>query len=148
MHGTAVGLVSCDDVRALQKRINSYRSALGTSIDLLKSPGVWNAATKKWESRELGGVGPRSTPAWTALGERCSQYEEESCTLGLFAGSQFDRGRALVTELDGWRDFLASVSAPSLPDPVPTPASDVSLAGGIGWGLAAIVAVLVLREIR
>jgi hypothetical protein len=111
-----VGIVSCDDVRALQKQINAYRSSLGDSLDAL-------SADMK------GTVGPRGTLAWKELGERCSQFEEESCTLGLFAGSQYDRGAALIKELDGWRDWLASVKAPSLPEPVPVPHSDVSLFG-------------------
>jgi len=109
-----VGLVSCDDVRALQKQVNTYRSALGDSWDGLP-------ADKK------GTSGPHGSIAFSALGERCSLFEEESCTLGILAGSQMDRGRALITELDTWRDWLASVKAPDLPAPVVTPKSDVSV---------------------
>jgi hypothetical protein len=109
-----VGIATCDDVRALQKQVNAYRSALGDSWDALP-------ATMK------GTTGPHGSIAFSSLGERCSLFEEESCTLGLFAGGQMDRGRALIGELDAWRDWLASVKAPDLPAPAVTPKSDVSL---------------------
>lgn len=146
-----MGYVSCDDVRAMQKQINSYRSDLGTSIDLLKSPGLFNKDSGKWESHELGNLGPRSVLAWRDLGDRCSQFEEESCYVGVFAGTQYDRGRKLLTELDGWRDYLSSISAPSLPDPVEVPKSDVSIlsaAGGVMPLLLIVGAAFLLHEAR
>jgi hypothetical protein len=132
-----VGLVSCDDVRAMQTRIKQYRDGLQASAGKLPSD----------KALDYHG-GERSVQAWADLVERCVRFEAESCHVGLFAGSQYDRGRELVTELDAWRDHLSSVDAPDLPAPVPVPKSDVSLLGGVGWGLAAVIAILVLREIR
>jgi hypothetical protein len=141
-----VGLVSCDDVQDLQKQVNTYRTRLGDSIDALTSPGVWNKATSKWEPRPLGNVGPHGATAWRDLGDRASHFEEESCILGIAAGSQFDRGRALITELDGWRDYLASIEAPELPAPVVVPHADVSIFGGVSIGLALVLGFLLLHE--
>jgi hypothetical protein len=137
-----VGIVSCDDVTQIQARVNAYRTQLEDSIDQLPA------------DRKLGGVGAHSTQAWMALRERCNLFEEESCTLGLFAGSQYDRGRGLIEELDGWRDYLATpaVSAPNLPDPVSVPKSDVSLFSAAGDTMTNVlllaIGFFVVRELR
>lgn len=131
-----VGIVSCDDIKALQLRINQYRSALGTSFEQLPAD-------------QKGTTGPHGELAWKALTDRCAQYENEECYLGLFAGSQFDRGRALVTELDGWRDWLASIKAPSLPEPVPVPHAQASLFGAtanMGVLLAVLAGLYILKK--
>lgn len=150
-------MVSCDDVRALQKQVNAYHAALDDSIAQMHSPGIYNAQTGTWEARDLGGTGERSSIVWRDLLDRCSQYEEESCTIGLFAGSQFDRGRALIVELDGWRDWLAGQRAATnpqtqstwtVPAPVAVPQSDVGIAGGLAWAAAAVIGILLLREMR
>jgi hypothetical protein len=140
-----VGILTCEDVQDLQKRINAYRVGLEDSIDALPA------------DRKLSGVGPRSQQAWTALRDRCNTYEDETCWAGalgpLFVGSQFDRGKALVTELDGWRDYLASLAVPAvtstLPAPIPTPKSDVSLFGAVenvGLLLAGIAVLYLLKR--
>jgi hypothetical protein len=141
-------VISCDDVHALQKRINGYRTDLATSIDLLNSPGLYSKETDKYEPRPLGNLGPRSAVAWRDVMDRCNQFEEEACVVGLFASKQFDRGRDLVTELDGWRDYLATIQAPSLPTPVEVPHSSLDLLGAAGWGLAALIVLLLVREFK
>jgi hypothetical protein len=109
-----VGIATCDDVVLLQKQVNTYRNALSDSWDALPAD-------------QKGTTGPHGSIALTALGERCSLFEEESCLLGIFAGAQMDRGRALITELDGWRDWLSSAGAPSLPAPVVVPHASASV---------------------
>lgn len=132
-----MGIVSCDDVEAMQTRIHDYRESLQASMGKMPAgKGI-----------DYHG-GEHSVQAWADLVGRCSHFEQESCFVGLFAGSQYDRGRELVKELDDWHDYLTSVDAPDLPAPVPIPKSDVSLLGGMGWGLALVAAILVLRELH
>jgi hypothetical protein len=144
----SVGLVSCDDVKDLQEQVTAYQATLAATVAAFIRGG-WHMPYDN---------GPHSSQAWADLAGRCERYLQESCTLGLFAGSQFDRGRSLVTSLDAWRDYLASelknvkpetgMPMPTVPAPVPVPKSDVSLMGGMGLGLAAVVAILVLHELR
>ena len=143
VHGSAVGLVSCDDVRAMQKGIADQRDELQTAMAGLIGKG-W---TMPYHNEA------RSSQTWADLVGQCSGFEQESCYIGLFAGTQYDRGRQLVTDLDGWRDWLAAQKAPSgevadVPAPVPIPKSDVGLAGGIGLALAAVVAIVLLHELH
>jgi hypothetical protein len=139
-----VGIVSCDDVKSMQTQTHDYRASLQASIDAAAAAGKPLAADNT----------PRSVQQWADLVGRTVLFENETCLVGIFAGSQFDRGRGLIGELDGWRDFLASSRgglgpAPGLPAPVPVPASDVSLFGGIGQMgllLAAVLALVVLGK--
>lgn len=132
-----VGVVTCADVVALQSKVNTYRTAIEDALDALPADAK-------------GNTGPHGMPAWMGLRERCNLFEEETCTLGLFAGGQHDRGAALISELDGWRDWIAATNeivkqkggtpAP-LPDPVAVPKSDVSWLGEAeNIGMMALVA--------
>jgi hypothetical protein len=137
-----VGIVSSDDVRELQSKIRSYQSDLQHSID---------AAAQEGKPLDYH-PGPRSIVAWGDLSGRVETYVDESPST-LFAGSQYDCGRGLITEQDGWRDYLASQRggigpAPDVPSPVPVPAADVSVFGGIGMVVFAVLGIMVLREFR
>jgi hypothetical protein len=135
--------VGPNDVKTLQTKVHDYRAALQTSVDALATTGRPLAADNtRW-----------SIQSWGDLVGRASSYEDESTSAinpmaYLYAGAQYDRGRDLIVELDAWRDELASLNAPNVPAAVPVPNSDLGLAGGIGFGLAAIVAILALRELR
>ena len=140
---TVVGLVGPDDVKALQRRVHDYRASIQVSID---------AAAKAGKPLALDGS-QFSIQAWGDVVGRCSTFEDESTNAAnpfayLYAGATYERGRQLIIELDRWRDHLESVQAPNVPAPVEVPHSDVGLAGGIGFGLAALVAILILRELR
>ena len=133
-------MVGPDDVRVLQDKIATYRFALQGSINLTPAPG-------------LPEQGVFSQTAWLDLVERCKAFEAEGASsynpfAYLYSGTQYERGRQLIIELDKWRDELANRKAPNVPEPVPVPHSDIGLAGGLGFALAAIVAVLALRELR
>jgi hypothetical protein len=137
-----VGIVSSDDVRELQQKIRDYEADLQHSIDTAAQQG------KPLDYHP----GPRSIVAWGDLAGRVETYVNESPST-LFAGSQYDRGRGILTEQDGWRDYLASQRgglgpAPDVPSPVPVPSSDVSVFGGIGMVVAAVLGIMVLRELR
>lgn len=135
-----VGLVGPDDVRTLQTKVHDYRVALQASVD--RAAGTPAALP-------LSGAG--SIADWADLVGRCSSFESESESgplAYLYAGSAYDRGRELISELDKWRDTLDARKAPNVPSPIPVPHSDVGLAGGIGMVLAAVVVFMVLREFR
>ena len=140
---TAVGLVSCDDVKSIQIQIQTYRNALQAAMAALIAKG-WSMPYHNE---------PQSSQTWSDLVGLCADFEMESCWVGLFAGSQFDRGRSLITKLDTWRDWLAKQKGPkgetvAIPEPVPVPQSDVSLLGGAGAVLALVAVILVLHELR
>jgi hypothetical protein len=143
VHGSAVGLVSCDDVKAMQTSIATYRAELQASMAGLIAKG-WSMPYHNEA---------KSSQTWADLVGACVGFEGESCLVGLFAGTQYDRGRQLITELDAWRDWLAAQKAPSgatadVPEPVPVPKSDVGLAGGLGMALAAVIVIMVLHELH
>lgn len=135
-------MVGPADVKDLQTKVHDYRTSLQASVD--KAAGTGAA---------LPLTGPYNVGDWGNLVGRCVQFESEGQSdlnplNYLLAGSAYDRGRALIGELDSWRDELARKSAPNVPAPLPVPNSQVDMVSAIGWGLAAIVAILVLRELR
>lgn len=140
---TVVGLVGPNDVKALQTKVHDYRAALQVSVD---------AAAKAGNPLPLD-QSQFSIQAWGDLVGRCSDFENESTSeinpmAYILAGSQYDRGRELIQDLDTFRDHLAAQKAPNVPAPVAVPNSDLGFAGGLGFALAAIVAIMVLRELH
>jgi hypothetical protein len=140
---TDVGLVGPDDVKALQAKVHDYRNALQASVDAVAAAG--NPLPHDQSKFSI--------QAWADLVGRCVGFEGET-TSGynpfayLYAGSAYDRGRELIVELDAFRDELANRQAPNVPAPMPVPHSELGIAGGIGFALAALVAILALRELR
>ena len=138
-----VGLVGPDDVKTLQTKVHDYRSALQASVDAAAgTPAALPTDGSKW-----------SIQAWGDLVGRCVEFEGRSTNWvnpfsHLYAGAAYDEGRSLITELDAWRDELETRKAPKVPAPVPIPQTDLGLAGGIGLALAAVVAILALRELH
>jgi hypothetical protein len=140
---TVVGLVGPTDVAALQQRVAHYRQMLEDSI----------AAAAKAGTQLPTDSSQYSQKAWVDQVARASAFEQESTSninpfAYLYAGAAYDRGRVLIQELDGWRDELARLKAPNVPAPIPVPQSDLGIAGGMGFALAALVAILALRELR
>ena len=138
----AIGLVGPSDVRDIQQRVHDYRATLQGVID--RAAGSKSA---------LPLSGPFNIADWGDLVGRCVKYEAEGESSWnplnyLYAGTAWERGRGLVGELDSWRDELARRGAPDVPAPLPVPHSDVGLAGGIALALGAIVAILLIRELR
>lgn len=136
-----VGLVGPSDVRDLQRKVRPYFDALEQAITKLQPPLPLDQSTF-------------SGQAWVQTSERTAAFLNEEMTSDLnplayiLAGSAYERGRQVIDNLDGWRDYLSSRKAPNVPDPVPVPHADLGLAGGIGFALAAIVAILVLRDLK
>lgn len=137
-HAPTVGLVGPDDVKTLQTKVHDYRASLQASVDAAAGTPAALPLTGVW-----------SIASWGDVVGRCTQFENES-TSGplayLYAGSAYDRGRELITELDKWRDQLATHNAPNVPAAVPVPSSDLGLAGGIGMVLVAVVVFMAWRE--
>lgn len=131
------GITTSDDIVALQLSVKDYQSQLQAVIA--------DAIAKGWEMPYHNE--PRSAQTWADLASRVDEYVHEE-PAWVFTGGQYDRGRAFVSELDGWRDWLAAQKVPNVPAPLPVPATEVSIPGAIGWGLAAIVAILALRELH
>lgn len=140
---TVVGLVGPNDVKTLQTKVHDYRSALQVSVDAMAKAG--NPLPHDQSQFSI--------QAWGDLVGRCTQFEDESTnTINplayILAGSAYDRGRELIADLDTWRDHLAAQKAPQVPAPVAVPNSDLGIAGGLGFALAALVAIMVLRELH
>lgn len=143
-----VGLVGPDDVKDLQGKVDHYHSQLEDVITALGKAGK----SLPIDASTFGGA------AWVDLSARCAAFVNEASTgtfnpaAYIFAGSTYERGRGLIDELDKWRDHLADmakgVASVVVPDPLPVPHSDIGLGGGMGLVLAAIVAILVLREMK
>lgn len=136
-----VGYASTEEVAALQTKVHDYAAQLQAVIDAQAAAG---------KGLDIHG-GPHSIQAWGDLAGRVAAFVSQP-PAHFFTGGQWELGRGLVTELDGWRDYLASVGAPNVPDPVPVPQAQTSLleAGGtgIGLGLALLVGLLLLHETR
>lgn len=135
-----VGLVGPNEVKDLQRRVHDYHTKIIASHDGLQKakPGTIPALREH---------------DWVDLGMRIIAFEDENWTAWnpmnyVFAGAAYDRGRGLIEELDTWRDQLAAWDAPDVPAPLPVPHSDLGLAGGLGFALAAVVAIMVMRELK
>ena len=138
-----VGLVGPADVRMLQTKVHDYRASLQTSVD---AGGTSGKGLPLDNSKH-------SIQAWGDLVARCVAFESESANdynplAYILAGSAYDRGRQLIDELDGFRDALVALKVPNVPDAVPVPHSDLGIAGGLGFALAAVVAIFLLRELK
>lgn len=134
---TTVGLIGPSDVAVLQDKVARYRFALQASINLMAPPGLPTS-------------GAFSQTSWLAIVEDCKAFEAESSAPWTFlsSGGAYDRGRDLIGRLDGWRDQLANLKAPQVPDPIPVPNADVSF-GGATLGVAALfIAYLLFRELK
>jgi hypothetical protein len=138
-----VGLVGPNDVKVLQTKVHDYREGLQVAVNAVAAAG---------DPLPHDG-GKFSIQAWGDLTGRAVEFEGESTSdlnplAYLYAGTAYDRGRELIEELDAWRDELARKKAPNVPAPVAVPHSDLGIAGGIGFALAALVAILALRELH
>ena len=137
---SVVGLVGPSEVKDLQRRVHDYHTKIIASHD-----GLQKADPSK--------ISAMREHEWTDLGMRIIAFEDENWTAWnpmnyVFAGAAYDRGRGLIEELDTWRDQLAAWKAPDVPDPLPVPHSDLGLAGGLGFALAAVVAIMLMRELK
>lgn len=137
-----MGLVGPADIKTLQRKVHDYRAQLQASVD--RAAGTPAA---------LPLTGEFSVAAWGDLAGECEAFEEESASEAnplayLYAGSAYDRGRALIDRLDKWRDFMAGQKMPNVPPPIPVPQSDLGLTGTVGLGLALVAAIFLLRELR
>jgi len=137
------------DIRALQTRVRDYRSSLQVTVDRLAMAGApLPLDNSKWSIQAWGDIVGRST---TFEGESTNEVNPFA---HIYAGSTYERGRQLVTELDAWRDELARragalpPTAPKVPvpDPVDVPKAEVSLFEGIGSAALVLVALFFLSQ--
>lgn len=139
-----MGVVGPNDVRALQTKVQHYHELLLVALDTFKRGGA-----------ALPTSGPFTQDAWDALTAREEQFLAESVSelnpmAYIFAGGAYDRGRELIASLDTWRDWLANQKAPgvTVPDAIPVPGSDLSIASALGLAGAALLAFLIFRELH
>jgi hypothetical protein len=128
-----VGIVTQDEVRALQTKVSDYFQQLNAVIAQESAKGDFLPHHNEQFSAQT----------WADLAGRVAEYTAESPSL-IFTGGQWDRGRELIEQLDKWRDYLASSRGgqgpmPNVPAPMPVPQSEVSVFGG---GLATIALVV------
>jgi hypothetical protein len=131
--------VSSVDVEELQGRVATYRVQLLTAIEAIRKSG-----------RTMDDAGPHTEAAWDVVQLRALHWVSEEPAI-VFVETQYDRGRHVLAELDEWRDYFATlVKVPGipLPLPMPVPPSELSTTGAIGWGLIALVAVLIAHEFK
>jgi hypothetical protein len=145
------GMIGPADVHALQTRVHDYASALQVTVDrLAASAAPLPLDNSKW-----------SIQSWGDLAGRVSSFESESTNAvnpfaHIYAGSTYERGRQLITELDAWRDELARRAAavppsPNMP-PVPVPApvdvprAEVSLFESMGSGVLMLAVLYLLSQ--
>src|SRR5271170_7954886 len=147
-HTAVVGLVGPDDVSALQSKVRAYHEQLLVALDNLNT--AWATGPQK-TGAPLPTTGKFTAATWDDLSSRVATFVAESSNelnpmAYLYAGSAYDRGRGLVTELDTWRDELASLGASGVPVAMPVPASDLGITGGIGMLALAVLAFMFMRE--
>jgi hypothetical protein len=149
-NNSVVGLVGPHDVQELQSKVKAYHELLLVAVDDVVRQGKTFPADGSTFSKQ----------AWDDLSEREAQFVAESSAAWnpmayLYSGSSYERGRKLIVELDAWRDHLASLvqtlpeatrAKVTVPDPVAVPHSDLGIAGGLGFALAGLIAILALRE--
>lgn len=132
-------MVGPSDVRDLQVRIRPYFSALEDAVGKLKPPLALDQS--QWSGQ-----------AWVQLSERVGRFLNEEHTSDwnplayLDAGASYERGRQVLTDLDAWRDELARRGAPNVPAAIAVPHADIGPIGGLGFILAAVVAILLLKK--
>jgi len=139
-----VGIVTPDDVKAMQSKVATYQATLQGVVDALTKAGKPLVTDQsQW-----------SASAWSDLGTRVAAFQARTQEAWnpidyLSSGSLYEQGRALITEQDGWRDELARRNAPNVPPPLAVPKSDLGLAGGVSLlALAALGVFLFLRDRR
>ncbi|HBZ69302.1 MAG TPA: hypothetical protein DEP35_06000 [Deltaproteobacteria bacterium] len=136
-----VGFSTPNDVRDLQTKVQAYHEQLLIALTNLQQAGT-----------PLPSSGPFTQAAWDAMTKREEAFlavsvNELNPLAWVDASSAYNQGVALVTELDAWRDQLASLKAPGVPSaPMPIPSSQTSFFGDIGTGLLLVLGILALHE--
>jgi hypothetical protein len=137
---TIVGIVTPTDVKTLQTKVRDYHAQLQASVD--RAAGTPAALPLE---------GDFSAAAWGDLSGRVSQFLDESSSevnplAYVHAGSAYDEGRDLVTELDRWRDALADRKAPGVPPAMPVPRTELGLGESLGLGVMLLAALFLWHE--
>ena len=137
-----VGIVTPTDVKTLQTKVRDYHAQLQASVD--RAAGTASA---------LPLAGDFSVAAWGDLAGRVSRFLDESTSevnplAYVHAGSAYDEGRDLVTELDRWRDELARRGAPAVPAAMPIPKTELGLGEGLGLAAVLLAALFLWHESR
>jgi len=136
-----VGFATPNDVRDLQTKVQAYHEQLLIALTNLQQAGT-----------PLPSTGSFTQAAWDAMTKREEAFlavsvNELNPLAWVDASSAFEQGRSIVTELDAWRDQLATLKAPGVPSaPMPVPGSQTGLFGDIGTGLMLVLGIMLLHE--
>jgi hypothetical protein len=146
---TVGGFSTPNDVADLQTKVRAYHEQLLVALDNLNA--AWAQGPQK-SGAPLPTSGKFTQGTWDDLTTRVGKFLAVSVTelnplAWVDASGAYAQGQGLVTELDAWRDELASLGAQGVPpSPMPIPQSQTSFFGDIGTGLMLILAILAFRE--
>jgi hypothetical protein len=146
-----VGFSTPNDVADLQAKVRAYHEQLLVALTNLET--AWQQGPQK-QGAPLPTTGKFTQVSWDDLTSRVGTFLAVSAAelnplAWVDASSAYAQGQGLVTELDAWRDELASLAAPGVPaSPMPIPQSQTSFFGDIGTGLLLVLGILLLRELR
>lgn len=145
-----IGLVGPNDVKDLQQKVQTYHEQLLVALtDLTTAWGSGPQAT----GAPLPTTGKFTQATWDAMTAREEAFlavsvNELNPLAWVDAANAYEQGRALIGELDAWRDELASLKAPNVPAPIDIPASKTSLFGDISTGLMLVFGIMLLHEFK
>lgn len=140
------GVTSPADVQTLQTSVKEYHSTLLPLV--LAASG----ANKLAPAPDPKGF---SIVDWQSVDSAVADFLAEDFGTGgsdlnpldyLSAGGAYDRGRALVTRLDTWRDKLAALGIANVPAALPVPNTSTDLLGSTTTILVLVAAVLLLKD--
>lgn len=144
-----VGMVTPQQLKALQSKVQTYHESLLVALTNLQT--AWQAGPQP-QGAPLPTTGKFTQATWDDMTQREEAFlavssNELNPLAWLDASSAYDQGRALITEMDAWRDELETLKAPGVPTtPLPVPASETSFLGDVGTGLMLVLAILAFRE--
>jgi len=145
-----VGMVGPSDVADLQAKVQAYHEQLLIALTDLNT--AW-ATGPQATGAPLPTTGKYTQATWDDLTTREGLFlaisvNELSPLAWVDAANAYETGRGLVTELDAWRDELASLKAPNVPAPIDVPSSHTSLFGDISTGLMLVLGIMLLHEFK
>jgi hypothetical protein len=143
-------MIGPTDVQALQEQVKAYHEQLLIALTNLTT--AW-ASGPQATGAPLPTTGKFTQATWDALTAREEAFlaisvNELNPLAWVDAANAYEQGRALVGELDAWRDELETLGASGVPSPIPIPASHTSLFGDISTGLMLVLGILMMRELR
>jgi hypothetical protein len=143
-------MIGPNDVKDLQTQVQTYHEQLLVALTNLNT--AWAQGPQK-TGAPLPTSGKFTQASWDAMTAREEAFlavsvNELNPLAWVDAANAYEQGRALVSELDAWRDELETLGASGVPSPIPIPASKTSLFGDVTTGLMLVLGILLMRELR